>query len=1701
MIPSRKTLVPAALGLAAGYLFSANAWADPLRVFFRGGPKSHGPNAHEHERFMKDWTKLLNERGAKAEGGMDWPTAEQFKNSDVVVAYAQEGGDATPEQQKLIEDFVKRGGGLVVIHTASVSMKSPEWWKGVIGGSWVPGKTKWKEGPMDLYYTENQYIGGGHPITHGAANFHLDDEIYYDMDISPDVRVLATSYTPNVPAGRRQASQGAAHIYDIQPQMWVYEKTADGGSQPYRAFVSLPGHLYGTFEMPHYRAILLRGMAWAAKRPNLDEYVKPEEISSLTYPEGGPQKPEKTLANLEVHPDFDMTLVAAEPLITKPMNFDWAPDGSLWVAETPEYPNGRRGMRPDYRGKEWKDHGGIDPTPGNQDRPAKDKISRLIDTNGDGVADKKEVFYEGLDLVTGLVFHQDGVIVTQAPDVLFLRDTDHDGKADKVETLYTGLGTGDTHAVINNPRWGWDGWIYCTHGYSATNSVKNAAGKDFGGVGSGVVRFKPDGSAFEQYSSKGGNTWGLQITGDNRVMWTQPTSGQLLMHTVLPEYALARGKVGNMASYKVVEPSPKSFPLMSWEQLAYVQIDWVGSFTAAAGTVVYDGGSWPAEYNGDYFTTEPTINVIHHTRLTPEGASFKAAKLPGREETEFVRSRDMWWRPIEVRVAPDGSMYVGDFYNQAVIHNDTRGPDHNRVNAAVRPDRDHYFGRIWRIDHKSAKKIAVPDLSKASTADLAKALEHPNRAVRMTASRLLVEKAAANAAEVASAVAAVAKSASADARIAALWTLHGAGSLDATTLTAAIADADANVRRNAALVAEEKHNGTSVAALVNDADPQVRVAALRALATSDMDDAAAKSLVAAWAKFDDDFQRSAAVGAASQNPAAVISAALDSGDAALTPLVGQLAQGIAEKNNTDAAAKLVVALAAKPASADALKRSILDTLGQSLKGAPAFTPELTAAFGKLLTGETAASAFPLAARWDAGDALKTEIGAIVSKMLATLADANASADARLAAAAGLLAAGEKKAPGIASVVKVLTTPGTDAGLARGLIAALGKTNDPAVGAAISANFGTLSPEAQTAAFEAMLKRADWALAFLDAVEAKKVDPAVLGPANTHRLRTHPDGSVAKRANTMLEALNPMAKAKNEAIAKLLPLVEKPGNAANGKALFTATCATCHKFGDIGTDIGPNLTGMGSHGPGELLTAIVDPNREVDPSFTAWNIETKDGQFFAGIVARENREAVVIKSLAGQQEVKTAAIKSRVNTGKSLMPEGFDGLGGDMLRDIIAYMVSVDGGKFRTLDLREAFTASSLRGLYGTNEPTPESVVFAKTGTVSYGGVPFNVVAPEKSANGMNVLQLKGGPRGTFSKTLPATAEIKAGGFKANRLHILGGVGGWAFPFSQDETVALKATVHYAGGEKETLEFKNGVEFADYIARNEVPGSKFANGLTTRTQIRWFSRQLKTAAPVEKIVLESTDTIVAPTTFAITLELADANAKPLETAANPAPPAPWGDGLKVLLVGGGSSHDFQKWFNECDSATLKAAGGIATRYTEQPNEAAQWLGEADVLVFSTNKPNFSGLSFRSALQKFADAGKGIILLHPGAWYNMGDWAEFNKVFVGGGSRGHDRIGEFEVKAVEAGHPVLAGVPATVKFTDELYYMTFDPAGSPSTALSTATSPLSGKTFPSIWTVKNDKAKIVGIAPGHDGRTHEDENFKKILVNAVRWVAKK
>lgn len=1680
----RLALAAAALLLSSFVIPHSSFAAEPLRVFIRAGAKSHGPGAHDFPQFLKDWVPMLNERGAKCEGSLEFPTKEQLDRTDVLVLHAQEAGNIKiGEERKNLTEFLARGGGIVVIHAAAVS-RDPGWFSSIVGGSWNHQRpTKWLEAPMHVYFTDRE-----NPITADMANFAFDDEIYYDMDVLPECRILAGAYTPNPKdtggKGNKEAQARAAeavakkkgvNIYDIQPQVWTYEK------DKYRSFVCIPGHWYKNFSHNTLRTMLLRGIAWAGKRANADELCKPEELGdALRYPEGGPTQPSKAAEKLEVHPEFNISLVAAEPLINKPMNIDWDEKGRLWVVETPEYPNGRRELNVEA----WKDSGSWTKK---LDRDPIDRISWLEDTNGDGVMDKKHVFADKLELCTSFCFYKNGVIACAAPDIWNLQDTDGDGVADKREKLYTGLGTGDTHAVINNLRWGLDGWVYATHGYSSGHVTSGDGKKDFGTDGSGVVRFKPDGSAFEQYCSKGGNTWGLDITSDGQVFFTQPTSGNHFLHVVLPEYVLAKGKLPGTNSYNAMLPHEPTYPLMSWPEQAYVQIDQVGSYTAAAGCAIYEGGAWPAKWNYGYFTTEPTLNIVSHFIVEKDGVTYKAHREPGREQTEFIRSKDLWFRPIEVRVGPDGALYVIDFYNQAVIHNDTRGPIHGPANAAVRPDRDHYYGRIWKVNHKEAKPVRVVKLEKGNARQ---ALE-------------LIESRPTNAHQA----------------LNALRLYREAGKELPNAMMAEMGSDALKLYDSAAKLGISDSNSTISLGLDHFVGSK------------------------------DDWTRSAIVAAASELHATEwIEKALGYKSPIELAQFVSATLPIAVAKNSQVAIELVTACASADAKADALKIIILQGIAQQVNDAPALSPALTDALKKLLAQPALApAALPLAVKWDKGGALGDVIKAQLASLSGVLGKNGAPLPERIGAAKALIALGGSNAQ---IGVEALADPTSPEELARAIIVALDESGNAAP---LVMALDVIKPALQQTAFDTILKRPEATQALLNSISDGKVDPKLLGPGNVARLRTHPNKQVAKRAAAMMDKLNPNAKKKNELIAQFTPIVEQPGDAVKGKTLFAAACAICHKLGDIGKDVAPPLTGMGAHGPAELVIHILDPNREVDPSFYSWNITKNNGEALAGVIASENSASVTLRNQAGDFEIKKSDIKERTNTKMSLMPEGLEGLGAENIRDILAFIVGDAAKHFRVIPLTDAFTADSRDGLFASADPRGGQVKLAKFGNVTVEGIPFAVVDPAKSATGANLVVLKGGPApDVHGQTFPTKVEV-ALNVETKRLQLLSGVSGWGWPAVREEDVALQATVVYASGEKEVFPLKNGIEFADYIRPVEVPGSKFVEDLCNGGQVRLVTLKLTKKGVAKSLILESPNgNRTTPVVVAVTADIEGrVEAKGEERSAgtparNPkkggeaaknkgadksvrAPvdgPAPAdspkeggkGDGplapttapawepskTKVLVIGGGSSHNFAKFFGDTDVVTLKAAG-FTVHYTEDRDQAADLLAEADVAVISVNRKFFDTAKYRKALMDRVNGGKGVIMLHPGTWYGFGGWPEINKEIVGGGARGHDKLGDFKVNVTRRDHAIMVGVPDSFAVTEELYYVNAEgvPEGTNKIEVLAETSPSIkySKPHPSVWITDHPKARIVGIALGHDDKVHDLAAFKAILANSVKWVAGK
>jgi type 1 glutamine amidotransferase len=208
-------------------------------------------------------------------------------------------------------------------------------------------------------------------------------------------------------------------------------------------------------------------------------------------------------------------------------------------------------------------------------------------------------------------------------------------------------------------------------------------------------------------------------------------------------------------------------------------------------------------------------------------------------------------------------------------------------------------------------------------------------------------------------------------------------------------------------------------------------------------------------------------------------------------------------------------------------------------------------------------------------------------------------------------------------------------------------------------------------------------------------------------------------------------------------------------------------------------------------------------------------------------------------------------------------------------------------------------------------------------------------------------------------------------------------------------------------------------------------------------------------------------------------------------------LRVALVGSGSAHDFPKYFLGTDSETLKAAGGIDTAATPNLAEALELMTEADVLVFSGNHGQYGRDEFQQALTKFADSGKGIVLLHAATWSHP--WKGYNDRFVGGGTPSHG-YGEFEVTVKNKANDITREVPASFKITDENYRIKFNET----TGVDVCCVNTPDKTkapIPSVWIVKDRKARIVCITLGHAAEAHDNPAFKTLLTNAVKWVGGK
>jgi len=1650
-------------------------------------------------------------------------SAEALAKADVVVLYQSKFVAYPPAAQQALGAFAKRGGGVVAVHGA-VAAGDAEFGKQVFGGAWTSESQKFANNMLLCVRTD------AHPVTMSASTFDLQDDTVYDLALNENIFVLGSAFTPKVTNDRRKSTEAKdrASIYDIQPQLWVHE------AGDHRAAVFLAGANAGTLDHVSFRTFIARATAWTAKRPSTDELCAKSDLEDVRYPTGGPRRGPDAVAQFKLQPGFKVSVLATEPLINKPIAMQWDERGRLWVAETPEYPNGRRPLNAEA----WKEGGVL--APGNYDRPARDKISVLVSSKQDGVFDQKVIFHEGLELITGFCIYKDGVIVVAQKNIVWLRDTNGDGKADKEEVLFGGFTPGDTHFVANHFIVAPDGWIYASNGGGGT-ATHAKTGEAMARLSPGTFRFKPDGSAIEQVASQGGNSFGNEVTSDLELFHGKATNGNPIQHVVLPESILAKVPGTTAKAFGSVNPGRPVFRKDLPDRAPLLQIDQVGRYTAACATPVYEDGAWPKEYTGTVFITEPILDIIHHEKLVLDGPAYKGELL--LQDSEWLRSMDHWFCPIDVSFGPDGAMYILDFYTPVVAHNDTRGPLHSKSGASVRPDREHYFGRIYRIQHEKAPAFGHPDLAKADATGLVAAFSHPSKVVRFNALRVLMDRDAAFQAATVPLLANVALEGRTEARILALWGLQRLAKLTPAQLAAAAASPDAAVRKNAFLVSEAGQVALPTAAYraaFDDADARVRLAALRSLGATAMSAEVGVLLSASQAKFTDNWSKAASAAATAANPATFLEAQMASAEAADLEFVRSLANSLAA--SADGAARLRVVQAVATARNVPVARVALQAFSTRNALAPADQAATVAALKQVIAhadAELSLAAVTLAAAWVKGDDLKAEFAAAAQKLLPLVADEKTAPDTRAAAARTLVALRRVDAAILPAITKVLQK-GTPDVVAFAAVEALAAAGEPAAGKVLLSAFLKAEPTVRKSAYAALMTRPEWAGLVLDALEAKSISPMQLGTLQSSQLTRHPDEAVSKRATAVFAKLNAGTNSsKDEIIAKLRPEVEKPGDPAKGKELFVGACQTCHLIGKVGNDFGPNLQGIGSHPASELLVHIVDPNRMVDDEHRTWNIKLKDGTAYSALIGSENPVAMKLKMPGGVTvEVKVADIASRTRVETSLMPEGFEALGAEGLRNLIAYLrstaISNDGvtvGNFTLLDLSAAFTADGRFGLYASRDNRGDTIPFKQFGQQTHNGVPFMVADPAKVKDGKNLIQLKGGPRNAYGQTFPPVVEVPVG-LPATRLHLLGGVAGWG---NSINLPAMTLEIRFLSGKKQVVTFVSGREFADYITEgHDVPGSKLARGALHDHQVRTLVVPVESPEIIDKLVLSSAGNIVAPTTAAITVEFGGAP-NPPKTEAPAAPVAPKGAGkakakgpavkdddlpadnprttaptgqkfgarkpgqLRVLVAGAGSSHNFPKFFLGTDGQVAKTAG-YDVAATPNLKETLELLPQADLFLFSGNHGQFGTPEFQKAIRDFVGAGKGVVLLHAATWYNWPLETKYNDEFVCGGARGHGHS-DFPFTVTKPAHPVMAGVPATFTVNDESYNVELTrPEGAEILGTIPRQNPKPGQSaiLPSVWVVQHPKARIVCIALGHDEHTHDHPAYQKLLLNALTWV---
>lgn len=951
----------------------------------------------------------------------------------------------------------------------------------------------------------------------------------------------------------------------------------------------------------------------------------PAPTAADVYPHAG-LPPEKAAAAMTVPPGFEVKLFAGEPDLHQPVAMCTDDRGRLWVVEAYTYP--RRHPHPG-------------PVLPDSEKAKGDKIVIFEDADGDGKADKRTVFLEGLNLVSGIELGFGGVWVGAAPYLLFIPDKDGDDKPDGgPQILLDGWGYHDTHETLNSFIWGPDGWLYGCHGVFTHSKVGKPGTPDDKRVpiNAGIWRYHPTRHVFEVFAHGTSNPWGLDYN----------AHGEFFIEAcVIPHmwHIVQGGRYNRQAGTHFNPFTFDDIPTIAVHRhyagsnphAGNNRSDAAGGGHAHSGLLCYQGGLWPKEYHGKLLMGNLHGHRLNVDEIKPKGSGYVADRNP-----DFLLMNDRWAIPVALQASHDGNAYLSDWYDKQICHR----------NEPEIWDRTN--GRIYKIVHKDTKPAKV-DLQKATDEELVKHLTSQNEWRVRHARRILQERAAGPgvAAKAVGQIEQMFIDARDDAQLVrALLAAQAVGrGLPTPGQDHAGIDHPHATAWFVRLVGERSEEGSPALAFLirrsaADPSPVVRRAVVSVVHKLPADDR--------WAVIAD--LVSNPEDAADHNLPYLYWYALEplveavpfrglklAAGAKVPQLLPWAARRVGAIGTPEAVA-LLVKLAGEAPSAEQ-QVAYLRGIGDGLKGKrqfpmPAGWPAASAVLAKSASADVRNQTQALAVLFGDKNAF--------AALRAVIADPKAATPARLAAVTSLVDARDPE------LVPVLQGQVADPAVRGAALRGLAAFDDPKTPAAILAGYGAFSTAEKRDALATLAARPAYAKALMAAVAAKQVPAADVSAETVRQLRNIKDATLDKQIADLWGVVRDTPEDRKRLIGewkgKLTRPYSGPVDLGLGRAVFARTCQQCHTLYALGGKVGPDITGSNRADLDYLLENILDPSAVIPKEYAATRVGLADGRVLTGIVKDGPGAAVTVVTATETVAVPAADIESRTPSELSMMPD-------------------------------------------------------------------------------------------------------------------------------------------------------------------------------------------------------------------------------------------------------------------------------------------------------------------------------------------------------------------------------------------------------------------------------------------------------------------